>query len=121
VKAPKVKFNDYIQGILAHRAKKNKIIRYFPDSDLRCGHEGLEFIAKKSGVETRDMKLGEFIVFMNSKMDKMKIFTAGNLIVYQKSFNGSRIDPRIISLIPKYFRGTELDYTAAVGEVLERR
>lgn len=93
----------------------NKLIRYVPDADLRVGYDGLSKIVNLKGLNK-----GEFVAFVNRKLDKIKLATMGDMIAYHRLPKGQRIDPRVISILPEYFDGTKLDYNAAVEKTLRK-
>lgn len=95
-----------------------RIIRYFPDTDLRSGHDGLAKIAREKKIDVRSLGAGEYLVFTNSAKNKVKVFTGGNVIAYLKS--KTKIDMRTIALIPKYFNGGEIRYDQALEKVLRK-
>lgn len=120
INVPTPNFQNYLSNILKAKATKNAIVGYFPEADLRCGHSGLSQQATKAKIDLKNLARGEYVVFLNKRQDKMKIMTAGNMLVYQKTFNYSKINPHIISLIPKYFGGRGLDYEGALREAIEK-
>jgi hypothetical protein len=95
-----------------------KILRYFPETDMRNGHDGLTKIAQKQGIRVDQLGLGEFVLFVNRNLNHAKLFTPGNVIAHLRMPNRHKIDPRTISLIPKFFNGTKINYTGALKEVL---
>jgi len=98
-----------------------KILRVFYDADLRCYHDGLAERAKKEGVDVKNLKAGEYAVFINSKRDRIKVFAAENVIAYQKSEHG-RLDLNALKRIPEVFESRGgFSYTKAVEkELIER-
>lgn len=96
----------------------NEIIKYFPNTDLRCSHFGLTLVSKKAGIDVKKLEKGNFLVFVNSRKDAMKILTAGDLLVHYKSPSG-RIDIRTLRYIPQAFSGTKFTYDIALTKVLE--
>lgn len=114
---------DYTESaeFIARKTKTLRIVRFFRDSDLRCGHEGLRKLAKENGIDPWDLAPGEFLAFTNSRQNKLKIFAPGNIICYVKSPDDRRIDLDIIRLIPRFFNGTEFSYDSAVKEMLRTK
>lgn len=106
--------------LIAAQTKSNRIIRYFPESDLRCGHLGLSVVARKHKIDTSELSPGEFLVFSNKTKNKMKIYAPGNVIAYLKSPDNRRLDLRVITLIPRFFNGTDFNYSGALKELFER-
>jgi hypothetical protein len=99
----------------------NKILQYFPDCDLRGQHNGLSIIAKKANLDTRSLGAGEFLVFVNRKRNRLKMYTSGNVVAYLKMPDGKYIDPRVIQYLPKHFNGAKINYDAAMTDVLKKQ
>lgn len=97
-----------------------KIIRFFPDTDLRCGHDGLSEIAKEHKINVQSLGAGEFVVFTNRKKTAVKLYAANYTVVHQRMVGGAKIDMRVISLIPKYFNGTKINIDGAVKEIITK-
>lgn len=93
-----------------------KIVRFFPNTDMRNGHAGLEAMAKEHRVSTSNLARGEFLIFLNSAKTVLKLFTAGNIIVHLRMPQGEKIDLGVISLIPTYFNGNQIRYKEALRE-----
>lgn len=96
----------------------NKIVYYFPNSDLRCSHDGLTIVAKREGKDPKTLNPGEFMVFVNTRKNMLKIFAARNVIAHYRQ-NGA-IDLRILQHLPEVFNGGGFNYSAALRKVLER-
>ena len=97
----------------------NRIIRVVFDADLRCSHDGLRLIAKKLHVST-DLKVGEYIVFINAKKSMLKIFAAGNTIAHFKCPDNRRMNLNVIAMIPTFFNGRELEYDKAIEALIKK-
>lgn len=99
----------------------NRIIRYFPDTNLKCGHVGLAMIAGEHDINVDTLNEGEFIIFVNVAQTALKLYTSGNLVSHLKMPDGARLNLEVIRLIPKHFNGTSIKYDAALKESLERK
>lgn len=106
---------------IAQKTRSNKIIRYFPETDLRCNHLGLSLLAKEKKINVKDLAPGEFLVFTNKALNKLKIYAPGNCIAYVKSPDNRRIDLNVVRLIPRFFNGTKFDYEGAMSEMFSRK
>lgn len=95
----------------------NKIIYYFPNADLRCAHDGLTLQAKKQGKDPKALNPGEFIVFVNTRKNMIKIFAARNVLAHYKQ--QGVIDLRILKHLPEVFNGSGFNYSTALRKVLE--
>lgn len=99
----------------------NRIVRYFPDADMRGQHLALSTVALKVKIHTDELKSGEFLVFVNRKRDKLKMYTGGNVVAYLKMPQGQRIDPAVIRNLPKHFSGAGINYDAAMKETMQEQ
>lgn len=112
-------YSDSVQFI-ASKTRNLKIVRFFRNADLRCGHDGLRKMAKEHSIDPWKLEPGQFLVFSNAKQNKLKIYAPGNILCYVKSTDDRRIDLRIVQFIPRFFNGTEFQYEAAVKEMLKK-
>lgn len=87
----------------------NKLVRYVGNADLRMGYDGLNEV-----VDLKNLGKGEFVAFVNTRKDRVKLCTNGDMIAYHRLPQGQRIDPRVIKFLPKYFSGSAIDYDGAV-------
>lgn len=94
----------------------NKLVRYFPDADLRQGYDGLYKAAKKEGVNMLELPKGHFVAFVNRHKNKVKLCAQNDVLAYLRS--KSKIDPRVIRHLPEYFDGGTIDYDKAVEKML---
>jgi len=96
-----------------------KALQVFLHSDLRCGHEGLAAIAKKEKINVNKLAVGEYVIFINTERNKVKLYAANNVVAYLKLPRG-HIEMRTISLIPKAFAASgRIDYDELLRETLE--
>lgn len=98
----------------------NKIIRFFPEVDMRNGHDGLRKLARKEGVNVDALGAGEYVIFLNRSKRMVKMFASGNIIAFLKMADNKKLDPRTIALIPRYFNGSKINYDAALEAVLNK-
>jgi hypothetical protein len=99
-----------------------KIMRVFLNTDMRLAHDGLTLLALKEGVDLQTLDRGEFIMFMNSHLTRMKLFTANGIIAYMRSPTGKPMDLRAVVAIPRAFMATgKIDYDESVKEFLKER
>lgn len=96
-----------------------RVLQCFLNADLRCGHEGLATLAKQNGIDITQLQPGQYVLFINSHKDKLKLYASNNVVAYLKLSTGQRLNMATIQLIPKAFRGTgTIDYDKALREVL---
>ncbi len=97
-----------------------KILQVFLGADLRNGHEGLALTAKQEKIDVAALAPGEFVIFINTKQDKLKLYTASNIVAYLKLPEG-KIDLRVIQMIPKAFKASgKIDYDKHLKEIIEQ-
>lgn len=114
---------NYLENaeFIANKTKTTKVIRFFPETDLRSMHLGLRKVAMKHGIDVWALNPGEFVVFANTKQTGLKIFAPGNVIAYVKSPDDKKIDLRVIALIPRYFNGSKFHYEGALREMITKK
>lgn len=95
---------------IAKSTKALRVVRFFPESDLRAGHVGLRKLAMKANLDPHTLKPGEFLVFANRALTRLKIFAPGNVIAYLASPDEKRLDLDVIRYIPRYFHGGQITY-----------
>jgi len=93
----------------------NRLVGYVADADLRQGYDGL---SKKAKLTT--LKPGEFVAFVNTAKNKVKLCTHSDVTAYLRLPKG-KIDPRVIINLPQYFSGGVIDYDKAMRASLEKR
>lgn len=76
---------DYVSRITKNVNGNPRIIRFFPDTDLRSGHRGLRAAAIQHKIDPNELKSGQFIAFSNKKQTDMKIYAPGNVLLHVKS------------------------------------
>lgn len=115
-----VRINDNLVQLNTSNKRQSRIIRYFSDTHLGNGHEGLKKIAKKYDIDVDKLGWGEFVIFTNKKQTALKMYTMGILIAHLKLPNGMKLNPKVISLIPRYFSGSRINYEGAINEVIRK-
>lgn len=116
----RIRYENQVQAIADSKKFAQKIIRFFPETDMRNGHDGLAEIAKKNNVNVSQLKIGEYVIFTNKKKTAIKMYAPNHIIVHQRLPGGARLDTRVISLIPKYFNGTKINLEGALKEVITK-
>lgn len=95
-------------------------LRVFPNTDLRNSHDGLAAIAKKHKVKVENLLPGEYLLFLNTGKNRVKLFAANEVVAYIKSKHG-KIDMRTIQLIPAAFEADgKIDLDKLTRETLEK-
>ena len=94
----------------------SKIIRYFPDTHLGAGHDGLSKIARHAGHDPAELRSGEYLIFVNRSKTGVKLFAPNNTIAYYK--HKGKLDLRTIAKLPYCFSGGRINYDKALTKVL---
>lgn len=116
----------YFQSIDAiNRAKKTQrkdIVRYFPQTNFKNGHQGLGEICKKHNINVLRLEPNELVVFTNKALTAIKIFAPGYTVVHTKMPDGAgKLDMRVIEEIPKIFKDGKIDYAQGVRELIVKQ
>lgn len=113
-------YEKRVNDVLREGKREQKIVRYFPETHLGNGHQGLMKLADKVGINCKNLNKGEYVVFVNRDQTAVKLFAPGNVVAHLKMPGSQRLDPRIISLIPRFFNGSRINYDSALEEVLRK-
>lgn len=97
-----------------------RIIRFFANTHLGNGHNGLGLIADEANIDVTNLQSGEYVVFMNTSRTAIKMFAPGNVVAHLKMPGNAKIDPRIIALVPRFFNGSKINYDNAIAEVIRQ-
>jgi len=97
----------------------NTITHCFLEADLRGQHASLANAAKKGAkVDVSKLKSGQHLLFINRKRDKMKMFSANNIVSYMKLPSGT-IDLGAIKHFGSCFdKDLEMTYSQALRKRL---
>lgn len=98
---------------------KNRLIHVFFNVDLRQSFTGLVKTLKSK--TDRVMKQGDFVLFMNSKQDMIKMFCSSTNCLLQFKNEKGRINSQTIVDLPNYVQGNSLDYNSALRKVLTKK
>lgn len=97
---------------------KNKIIRVFLKTNMSLSHPGLTALALSEKVTLGNLMVGEFVIFINTALTKVKVFAANNAFAYYASKR--KIDLRTLQDIPIYFNGTSLQFDHIIEKMLRK-
>lgn len=97
-----------------------RALQVFMNADLRCSHDGLSALAKAQNIDVSKLEPGEYVLFINSGKNLLKLYAANNVIAFLKLKTG-KIDLKTIRLIPQAFNASgKIDYDKTLREVIER-
>jgi hypothetical protein len=102
--------------------KGGKVKRYFPNVDMRMGHDGLkEYAKKEANLDLDGLKPGEYVAFFNAAKTILKLGCANGVIATKKSEHGRFFDATCITQVVEAFNNTgKIDYDAVVAKKLEQ-
>lgn len=96
-----------------------KIVRVFLNVDMRNGHDGLASVARDYDISVDTLSAGEYLVFINSRRNKMKVYAVNNVVAYMKT-DKSVIDLNAVRYVPEAFTAEgELNYSKALARSVE--
>lgn len=95
----------------------SKVVHYFPNTDMRCSHDGLSLIAKKAGFN--EIGQGDFLLFVNRAKTHLKVLTTNHIVAHYRSPSG-RVDLGAIQYLPLAFAGEGFDFNRALKAKLEK-
>ncbi len=99
-----------------------KVLRIFLYTDMRLAHDGLTALAKEEDINLETMQQGEFVMFMNTNLTRMKLFTCNGILAYMRSPTGKPMDLRAVAAIPKAFMATgKIEYDKSLEKMLEKK
>lgn len=99
----------------------NKLVRCFLNADFRCQHKGLNILAKKEGCDSRKLKHGEHIMFVNTQRNKIKMISSNNIMTYM-SLDRGKVDLECIQAIAQNFsRDLTMSYKKALTVKIKKR
>lgn len=98
----------------------NKIVSFFPNSDLRCSHNGLTELAKKARKDPNALTDGQFLVFVSKSQCHAKVLAKDNVLVHVRGDGRRRLSLTALNELPSHFGGGSFDYTAALGETMRK-
>jgi len=93
----------------------SRLLRVVFNADMRNSHDGLAKLAKSLNIDVNKLQPGNFVAFINSKKNHLKLYASGNIIAHLKLPNG-KLNLNLLSKLPTYFNGTEIEYTKALRE-----
>jgi hypothetical protein len=98
----------------------NQVVHLFKDVDMRNQHNGLQRIAQKQKVRLDALGAGEHVVFLNSRLNKVKLYSHQGVLSYYRSPSG-KLNLHIVEQIPACFSAKGgMDWDKADRLALER-
>lgn len=100
-----------------------RVVQCFFDVNMQNGHDGLQLIAKKGGVDVRLLGQGEFVVFINRDRNRIKLYATNNTTAYYKRPRGA--SPLSLESIPNivkaFGQSGKIDYDRALKQTIEKK
>ena len=113
--AEATKFFKSVDGL---KKSTPRLVRFFPETNLGNGHDGLAKIAMKHDVDVKNLSQGEYVVFLNKARTALKMYAPNFIVVHQRLPQGAHVDLRVIERLPLHFNGTKINYSAALRETV---
>jgi len=108
-------FRVKLNTLWSQKMKSPKVLGVIQDVNMGTSHVGLKEIATAEGLKPEKLQLGEMIIFVNPSRTAFKVLTAGNMVAYQRSDDGTRLNAQMLAMIPHYFGGSQF----ALPKVIE--
>lgn len=96
----------------------NTIVRIFQKTDMRNQHDGLVRLALKFKVRLDSLGAGEHVIFLNNRLDKVKMFSANGVLSYYRAPGSLTMD--MIEYIPQCFGANGMNWQKAERLALEK-
>ncbi len=84
----------------------NAIVHIFRDVSMCYQHDGLRALCKKE-VDLQKLKPGEHVIFLNTSITRIKMWSAGDVISYYRAPDGNRLNLNMIEFIPQCFNAAK--------------
>lgn len=102
------------------RFRNGGIVQLFTNVSMRYAHNGLADIAKEVGIDVETLQPGQYVVFLNTAQDRVKVYSSRGVLAYYRSETG-RIQPQAIANIPEAFLGpSHLEWDVGLRRALEQ-
>lgn len=118
--AESFRFEKVVKSVIETEVKSQHIIRYFPEVVMSNGHNGLSKLAKDAGIDPAKLKPGEYLMFVNKSQTALKMYTPGNVVAHLKMPGTQKLNPRTITMLPRFFNGKEINYNGALREAFRK-
>lgn len=82
---------------------RNKIVHLFRDTDMRNQHDGLSNLARSKKVKLDELGAAEHVVFLNARLNKIKLYSANGVLSYYRAPGKERINLGMVEMIPACF------------------
>ncbi len=66
------------------RPKGQQFLKVFFDVNMACQHPGLTGIARRHGIKVNNLERGQWLVFFNGGLNKVKFLGAGGVLGYYR-------------------------------------
>ena len=80
---------------------------------MRNQHDGLTRLAFKHKVRLDNLGAGEHVLFLNTRLDKIKMYSANGVLSYYRAPGGNKLNLNMVSFIPQCFGGSGMNWQKA--------
>lgn len=99
----------------------NSVVHIFKNVSMSYQHDGLAELARKKKVNINLLDPGTHVLFLNSRLTRVKMYSANGVISYYRAPNGGRLNLNMIEYIPQCFNaGGGMDWKKADKLALEK-
>lgn len=97
----------------------NRLLRVFLDVDMRNGHVGLKKLSESNGYDVEQLNVGQHVVFINKRSNKIKIFSKNNVVSYMMS--KTRFELGSLNYFSEAYGADGFSYDKALKKVLSEK
>ena len=100
----------------------NRVVSLIYNVPMAYSHRGLKELAMKTlKLNLDDLKVGEFVLFVNKPYNAFKLFATGNTFVYHREPNpNALLSPDVLKMIPTFFVGTSIRIPTDISAQVEK-
>lgn len=99
----------------------NRVVHVFLNTHMGLGHDGLTAYAAKHKVDLGALSQGAHVVFINRARDKVKMYSANEVVHYKRLKSGEKLRMESLQHFPKCFTAEgELNYSQALAKSFEK-
>jgi hypothetical protein len=97
----------------------NRILRVIFEADMRGGHRALSSLAKDLKIYVDKLNDGEHVVFINRRLDRIKVYSSRNVLSYHLSH--TKLDLTALSYFSQCYGAKGFSYDEALKKSLQKR
>ena len=83
---------------------RHHLVQVILNAGMGAQHDGLRLLMESMDIDHEALQPGQFVVFLNRRRTKAKIYTAHGVIAYMRTEDESEISFEMLSRIPQAFQ-----------------